>query len=34
VITGPYNLVTKKLKSGDKVEEESSENNKEEEGKD
>ena len=31
VITGPYNLVTKKLKSGDKVEEESSESKKEKE---
>jgi len=34
VITGPYNLVTKKLKSGDKVEEESSESNNKEESED
>jgi HlyD family secretion protein len=34
VITGPYNLVTKKLKSGDKVEEESSEGYNKEESED
>lgn len=34
VITGPYNLVTKKLESGDKVEEESSESKKKDESED